>query len=369
MIKYPINTGDLKYLAALGHFPKFGQARIKKLKKHFSTWENAFNATAKNLIAAGLDESLSSEFLAARPLIRPDEIMARLAGENIKITYPEDNLYPALLKEIHDSPELLYYKGTLLPGEISNLAVVGTRKFTGYGAEIAKDIVTALAKNRLNIISGLAVGIDAIAHDAALTAGGRTVGVLGSGLDKESIYPGQNRMLADKIISSGGAIISEFPLGTPPLRHNFPQRNRIVAGMSLGTLVIEADEKSGALITARLALDYNREVMAVPGSVYSQVSNGTNLLIKQGAKAVTASSDVLEALNLKQIISLVGKKSIAPETPEEAAVFDCLKEESRHINEIVRALGLDTSKINSTLAIMEMKGMVCNLGNMTYAIK
>jgi len=249
------------------------------------------------------------------------------------------------------------------------LAVVGSRKFSSYGKMAAEKIIGILSQNNLTITSGLALGIDAIAHLTALEAGGRTIAVLGSGLDKENIYPSANRYLADKIISSGGTIISEFPIGTPPLKHNFPQRNRLIAGISIGTLVIEADEKSGALITARYALEQNREVFAVPGSIFSNQSRGTNKLIKQGAIPITAAEDIIEALNLAQATGPIDKKNIVPQTPEEEKIFLQLSHEPMHIDELMRLTKLDTSKINSTLTIMEMKGLVKNLGGMQYVIK
>jgi DNA processing protein len=220
----------------------------------------------------------------------------------------------------------------------------------------------------LTIVSGLAIGIDTLAHNAALTAKGRTIAILGSGLDKANIYPAQNRHLAEKIIAEGGALVSEFNPGTPALKHHFPQRNRIVSGLSLGTLVIEADQKSGSLITAKFALEQNREVFAVPGSIYSQFSLGTNSLIREGAKAVLCSEDIAEGLNLEKVKMFVEAKKIIPESQEEKIILECLGKDSKHINEIVRELKLDMSKINSTLTIMEMKGMIKNLGNMTYVI-
>lgn len=359
---------DLKYLVALSHFPKFGPARLKKLKKHFSSWENAFNASLKNLELAGLDEAIAQEFISAKSALNPDEIMARLEKENIKTTVPEEDIYPKLLKEICDCPELLYYKGELPINKELNLAVVGTRKLTGYGKMVTENIIHGLAGSNLLIVSGLALGIDTVAHNAALETNLKTIGVLGSGLDKASIYPAQNSQLAERIIKDGGAIISEFPLGTPPLRQNFPQRNRLVAGMSLGTLVIEADIKSGALITARLALDYNREVMAVPGNINSQTSLGTNSLIKQGAKVVVEAKDILDCFNISEMKPSLPAVAMVPESKEEELIIAFLKDEPRHVNELVRLTKLDTSKINGTLVIMEMKGMVRNMGGMKYAI-
>jgi DNA processing protein len=357
---------DIKYLSALNHFPKFGPVRLKKLKKYFLSWENAFRAGLKELIAAGLEEGVANEFAAARININPQEILEKMAKENIKIAGFDDKLYPKLLKEIYDPPQIIYYKGSLLKNDDFCLAVVGTRKFSAYGERVTGQIVKDLARNNLTIVSGLAIGIDALAHNATLEAGGRTIAVLGSGLYKYNIYPSSNRYLADKIINSGGAVISELAPTTPPLRFNFPQRNRIISGLSLGTLVIEAGEKSGSLITAQFSLDQNRDVFSVPGSIYSLVSAGANKLIKQGAKLVSSAADIIEALNLTQIKAFVETKKAVPESKEEGAILKFIKEEPIHINDLVRLTDLDTSAINSTLLIMEMKGMVKNLGNMLY---
>lgn len=359
---------DLKYWVALSSFAKFGPIRFKKLRKHFPDMENAFNASAKELESAGIEKSIAEEFTIARTDINPDKLLSGLAAENIQVITANDKTYPKLLAQIYDPPQLFYLKGRLMPEDEFALAVVGARKYTGYGKQVAENIVKDLARNKLTIVSGLALGIDALAHYSALEAGGRTIAVLGSGLDKQSIYPSDNRYIADKIIAGGGAIISEYPIGTPPLRHNFPQRNRIVSGMSLGTLVIEAGEKSGALITARHALEQNREVFAVPGNIFSPVSIGPNNLIKLGAKAVTEAKEIMETLDLMQAASYIENKKIIPETKEENVVLSCLSREPLHINEIIRLAKLDINIINSTLIMMEMKGMVRNLGNMQYVL-
>jgi len=292
-----MNNKDLKYLVALTHFPKFGPVRMEKIKRYFPLWENGFRAPARELTRAGIEENIAEEFAAARSGINPDAIMEKLQKENIKTAVIDGELYPEPLKEIYGPPVLIYYRGQLPEREAFNLAVVGSRNYSSYGRMAVERIVDDLAKNGLTIVSGLALGIDALAHNAALKAGGRTMAVLGSGLDKQSIYPSSNRYLADKIIGYGGAVISEFPVGSPPLKHHFPQRNRVISGLSLGTLIIEASEKSGSLITARFALEQNREVFAVPGSIYSPNSDGANGLIKQGARAVTGADDWQRTLN------------------------------------------------------------------------
>ena len=363
---------NLKYWVALNNFPKFGPIRFKRLLKYFlprdSRLENAFRAGIPELIKAGIEENIAEEFTAARREINPDRLVAKSAEEDIKVMTITDKSYPKLLTEIYNPPPLLYYKGQFDLKNDFTLAVVGTRKYTNYGQQIADYLVKDLARNNLTIVSGLALGIDALAHLAALEVGGKTIAVLGSGLDKQNIYPSQNRYLADKIIASGGAIISELPLGTPPLRHNFPQRNRLISGLSLGTLVIEAGEKSGALITAAYALEQNREVFAVPGGIHSPASAGPNNLIKDGAKVVTSPADIIETLNLTQATAYINTKKIIPEGENEKKIIFLLSFEPVHIDELVRSSGLDTAAANSTLVIMEMKGMIKNLGGMYYIL-
>lgn len=361
-------NNDLKYLIALSHFSKFGPVRMRKIKKHFPLFEHAFKASTGEFIRAGIEENIAGEFTTARQSINPDMIMENLEKENIKVTTLDDKNYSKLLKEIYNPPFIIYYKGMLEIGSEFNLAVVGARKYTNYGKMAVENIVGNLAKSGLTIVSGLAMGIDALAHDATLKAGGRAIAVLGSGLDKANIYPASNRYLADKIINSGGVLISEFSPGTPPLRHHFPQRNRIISGLSLGTLIIEAGEKSGSLITANFSLEQNREVFAVPGSIFSLTCKGTNEIIKKGAHVITSANDIIEALDLAQITAYIDNKKIIPETPEEEKLVLHLTKEPMHINDLIRLTKLDTNVINSTLTIMEMKGMIKNMGNMLYVL-
>jgi len=356
------------HLTALHHFPKFGSQKILRLKRYFSSYEKAFFAPENELIAAGIEKNLAAEFSTTRSTINPQALWEKISKENIGVLTLESENYPRLLKEIYAPPPLLYYKGLLEKNSDFNIAIVGTRKYTAYGQRVTEDLSRELAENGLIIVSGLALGVDTLAHSACLSAKGTTLAVLGTGIDKPSIYPSSNRYLAEKIIASGGALISEFPLGTPPLRHNFPQRNRIISGLSLATLVIEAGEKSGALITASYALEQNREIFAVPGSIYSPVSVGPNNLIKQGAKTITSAGDILEALDLKNISNFIDNKKIIGESPEEKIILRNLNSEARHIDELIRLTGLSPAAIGGALTMMEMKGMVKNLGGMQYVL-
>ena len=364
-----MHTTDTKYLIGLSHFTKFGAKRLKLIQNFFPDFESAFKASINELITAGIPENVALEFSSFRENIDLDKIINFLLAEKIDVVAINDENYPRLLKEIYDPPILLYYKGTLTPDTGFNIAVVGSRKHTNYGQQVTNQIVTDLTRNGLTIVSGLALGIDTIAHTVCINNQGRTIAVLGSGIDRQSLYPSSNRYLAEKIVASGGLVMSEFPIGTQPLRYNFPQRNRIISGLSLGTIVIEANEKSGALITAECAAEQNREVFAIPGNIYSPASVGPNNLIKQGAKVVTTVEEILEMLNLNQINTFIETKKIIPETAEEAIILEYLTKLPIHVNELIRLSGLDTARVNSTLTIMEMKGIVKNLGGMEYVLQ
>ncbi len=359
---------DLKYWLALSQFYKFGPVKFKKIKNYFHTIENAYKASLKDYLRAGIEEKIAEEFIIFKHKIKPEKLLENLAKEKLKALTIEDKNYPELLKQIYDPPFILYYRGDLEALNGFSLAVVGARKYSPYGAQVTEKLTKELAYNHLTIVSGLALGIDTLAHSAAIEAGGKTIAVLGSGLDQQNIYPSQNRYLADKIQAHGGLILSEYPIGTMPLKHHFPQRNRIISGLSKATLVIEAAEKSGALITAFHALDQNREVFSVPGNIYSNSSEGTNRLITMGAKLVTGAKDIIESLNLSEAAAYIENKKIIPETNEEKLILTKLSYEPIHVDELKQLTKLDTSIINSTLTIMEMKGMVKNLGGMQYVI-
>ena len=284
-----------------------------------------------------------------------------------KITI-EDKNYPTVLKEIHNPPKQLYIKGEIINQDKVAIAVVGTRKCSQYGKQVTLDITTKLAKLGITIVSGLARGIDTFAHKAALDAGGRTIAVLGSGMDPKSFSPSCNYALGEEI-AKNGAVITEYPEGTIGAIYTFPERNRIVSGLSLGVLVVEAPEKSGALITANLALEQNKEVFAIPGNIYDENSQGTHNLIKQGAKLVTCVEDILEELNLTHLLSEAPKTKIKPENKEEETILSALSLQPTHIDDIIKITKLSTSIVNSTLTILEIKNAIRNLGKNNYIIK
>ncbi len=298
-------------------------------------------------------------------LILKNNGILQLMEERIRTINIKDKNYPKSLKKIPDSPNVLYTKGKIIPNE-KCFAIVGTRRYSEYGKQITLEIAGDLAQSGLTIVSGLAPGIDSFAHQATIERKGRTIAVLGTGIDEKSIYPQSNLKLAREIIKQGGVLISEYPPGTHGSKITFPQRNRIISGLSLGTLVVEAKKKSGALITANYAQLQKRNVFAVPGSIYSLNSQGPHLLIKQGAKLVEDANDILQDLNLsfkKEIKALKG------ETKEENLILEALKEKSLNIDKIIEKTKLNPAQVSSTLTIMEIKGMVKNLGGSEYALR
>jgi DNA processing protein len=364
-----MNLSDKDYLTALSFFRPFGPVSLKKLKNYFPAWKNVFFASAGEIIKAGISEKSAEQFVEARKKIIPEQIAEYLARENIKTISLEEDDYPQLLKEIFYPPFLLYYRGDLSINGWKSLAVVGARKCTYYGQQAIEKMIPPLAAQKILIISGLAIGIDSLAQLATVKAQGRTVAVLGSGIDKKSIYPAQNLQLAAEIVASGGAIVSEFPPGTPPLRQNFPQRNRIIAGLAQATLVVEANEKSGSLITARFALDEGREVMAVPGNIFSPASVGPNNLIKSGAKPIFSAADILESFGFfPETNSEKTAKDLAQFNVDERKILAELSCEPLPLDELIRRIKLDTKIINSTLTILEIKKAVRNVGGGNYII-
>ena len=270
--------------------------------------------------------------------------------------------YPSLLAEIHDPPEQLYVRGKFPDGVY--FAVVGTRLPSAYGKQVTSKIVEPLAQAGLVIVSGLAYGIDALAHEAALEAGGATVAVLGTGVDEESLYPRSHKKLARRIVEQGGAVISEYPPGTAGQPYHFPARNRIIAGLSRGVLVVEARKKSGALITSDLSTRENRDVFAVPGPIINPASFGPNQLIQQGANPVMSAEDILEEYDITQPTTDDKRHSTLNE--EERRVLDALTEGALHVDAIGRALESPSAQLASLLTGLELKGLIKSLGGGTY---
>ncbi|MGB2815165.1 MAG: DNA-processing protein DprA [Dehalococcoidales bacterium] len=356
---------DIKYWVGFSLVPGIGRVRFAQLENHFGSLKDAWQATPAELKKAGLDRNVVQAITTWQPKISLDDEMEKLAHYGVKVFKYKDETYPSRLKEIYDYPPLLYVRGELMPQDEWCLAVVGTRRATVYGRQVTEEIVSDLAQSNITVVSGLAKGIDTIAHQAALDAGGRSIAVFACGLDV--VYPGENADLARKVMQQG-ALISEYPLGTKPRPDNFPRRNRIMSGLSMGVLVVEAGETSGAIITAQFALEQNREVFAIPGSILSSASRGTNHLIQEGAKLVRDYTDILEELNLMTITRQIEMKEILPASDTESRLLKHLGAEPTHIDEVCRSSGLPVSTVSSALAMMELKGMIKQMGSMSYIL-
>jgi DNA processing protein len=356
---------DLKYWIAINEFPQFGPKAFSRLFSYFKNMQDAFQANAEELIKAGISKKHASAFVHFRSNISPDKLIKEIEKNNITAVTMKDEGYPALLKTIYDPPGVLFVQGYLPSSDNAHLAIVGSRKASAYGIRACKMLTRSIADSGLVIVSGLAYGIDEYAHAETINAKGITVAVLACGL--LSVNSSRQRYLANKIIESGGAVISEFSLHAPNMKQNFPYRNRVISGLSHATLVIEAAEKSGSLITARCALEQGRDVFALPGPIDSATSVGTNNLIKMGALAVTKSDDILDALQIEHIQEAEVPKP-APDSKEEAKILELLSKKPIHIDEITRSTQFPSHTIASTLSLMEMKGRAHQIGGMYYVI-
>jgi len=361
---------EYKYWLGLSLVPEIGTRRAQTLLQAFGSARAAWAASESDLRGAGLEKTPLANLIHARTRLDLDAEMVRIERAGASLLTLDNDAYPALLKLLPDAPLVLYVRGTFTKSDSRALAIVGTRKATRYGLDAAAKFANQLAQAGVTIISGLAHGIDAAAHQAALQAGGRTLAVLGSGLDE--IYPREHRALAESI-TQHGALISEFPLGAKPEARHFPRRNRVISGLSLGVLVVEAPEKSGALITASAALEHGREVFAVPGSIFSHASTGTNRLIQDGAMLVMDPRDILDALNMAHelVNTRLTTKKITDDldvTEMEHALLQLLSTEPMHIDDLVRQLQRPVAEISSTLTLLELRGLVNMVGAMQYTL-
>ncbi len=340
-----------------------GAQTIHRLRRQMSL-DAAWTAGAAELRACGIPGHRVQRIIHERGQVTPETIAAQLDQHRISLVRCDQPAYPALLSEIYDAPAVLYYRGTLPGRHALTIAVVGTRKTSPYGRRIAPRIVAPLAQAGLTIVSGLALGIDTIAHQETLRAGGQTVAVLAGGLDQT--YPRTNVRLAEDIIAAGGAIVSEYPPHTPPLKQHFPIRNRIISGLSRMVVVIEGTEDSGSLITARAALDQNRDVCAVPGPITADTSAGPHTLLKMGALMVTSADDIFQALQLDNIPETVQNRKILPESSAEECILALVSAEPTDVDELFQKSTLPTSVVNTTLTTLEMKGLIRRSGGTQY---
>jgi DNA processing protein len=362
------------YWLALALTQGLGPTRIKKLIEHYGTAERVFHASLTELEATGMRAVSAQSIATGKSLELAQQECVKAAEAGAKIISLSDPEYPSRLKEIYDPPIVLFVKGSVEVLAQPGIAMVGTRHPTPYGSGMAERLSTDLAARGLVIISGLARGIDTASHRGAIAAKGKTVAVLGTGIDV--MYPKENTRLTEQIVALGGALITEFPVGTPPTPQNFPIRNRIISGMSVGVLVVEAAEYSGTRITSRCALEQNRDVYAVPGNVTNKSSWGPNTLIKQGAKLVATWEDVWEELptDIQATLSSRQDESHEPETaslfpdevssPHEKKILKLIKaDESTHIDQLVEMLEneMSSSEIFAALFELELNGKIRQL--------
>lgn len=355
---------DKRYPWVVLHLiPGLGNIAFKNLLSTFGTPERVLQAGMSDLLTvSGIREEVARRIVDRACEKDPKKLLKTIDLMGARILSYHDPDYPALLKDIHDPPMILYLKGKAIPSKKIRVAIVGSRNPTPYGMKAAEEIARGIAMRGFGVVSGMARGIDTVAHKGCLAGGGFTVAVLGTGIDR--VYPASNRRLYEHI-SQHGALLSEFPPGTPPEPRNFPIRNRIISGLSRGVVVAEATMKSGSLITASLALDQGREVFAVPGSINSFKSAGSHFLIKQGAALVENADDVLEGLGLNfsgSLKTVASKEQILPPMNEaEKNVFDAIGDYPTHIDQIAREAKLDQAQVSGILIRLELKGIIRQL--------
>ena len=402
-------TKETKSLVHLSIIPGVGYQTIRRLLTAFESAQRALDATLEELTQVeGLTANISQQLVSGKSRVSVDQELELIEAHNCHLLAINDSTYPMLLKEIADPPPLLYVRGELGQPDAPSITIVGTRSPTNYGKTISRQLSQQLAESGVTVISGFARGIDTCAHQGALQANGRTIAVLGNGLSQ--IYPAENRELADEIMKSG-ALISEFPMAVPPFPKNFPRRNRVVSGMSSGTVVVEASIRSGSLITARHAAEQGREVFAVPGQIFSNQSKGSHQLINQGAKLINAIDDIWEAFPNRRLtpsltsppiqlpldqndsargrvnsnlfaevsardtsIGSTGTSSANPSvqatqqlSTDERAILEAIGVPCSHIDQIARTTALPMNKVSSALVMLELKGIVQQMPGKQFA--
>lgn len=360
-----MSSTEDKYLLGLTLIPGLGSARIKLLLEHLGAAREVWTLTDQQIRTLSLPSEVRDSFIENRKKIDLAKQLQLVSTSKARLLTIEDPDYPPLLKEIYDPPMVLYIRGQLRPSS-SKIAVVGARLMTTYGHQVTESLTADLVASGLTIVSGLARGVDAMAHRTTLLAGGQTIAVLGSGLNV--IYPPENKHLAEEV-GSQGAVISEFAIDSPPARGTFPSRNRIISGLSLGVLVTEAGEDSGSLITANVAAEQGRMVFSVPGPINSRQSQGTNNLIKLGAKAVTGVADILEELKISQTSVGAEMVEIVGATPSESKILSQLTLQPTHIDVLARGTNIPVSELGGLLTVMIISGKVADLGGSFYARK
>lgn len=358
-----ISTNDQKYWLGFNKAPGIGPVRLGALLETFGDVKSAWLASSSELRGAGLGTKTIRKFVRARDDLDLEAELGRVHKAGFTLLTLGDSEFPADLREIDSPPIVLYIWGEIRPEDRLAAAIVGTRRATPYGKAVAREFAAGLAVSGVTIVSGLARGIDGIAHQAAVEVGGRTIAVLGSGVDQ--IYPPEHRKLASAIVQNG-AVISDYPLGTRPEGGNFPPRNRIISGLSLAVVVVQAGKRSGALITANFAADQGKDVFGVPGRIYDRGSQGTNRLISQGAFPATSVDDVLEVLNLDAIARAAPKQAALPKNEAERQVLEALSAKPIHIDELSARCELPISELAACLSMLELRGQARQVGGMHY---
>ena len=353
------------YWVGFNYVKGIGAVRTRAILDHFENLEAAWHAPIEDYEKIRIPQKTLENLQLTRSQLDLDKIWESLIKKDINVITWEDEIYPRRLKEIDQPPPVLYIRGEMKVEDEWAVAIVGTRRMTVYGRQVTEDLAAFLAVNGVTVVSGLARGVDSTAHSSSLKNGGRTLAVLGCGVDE--IYPPENRKLINEIIQNG-AILSEFPLGTPPDANNFPQRNRIISGLSQATVIVEAGETSGALITATFAAEQGREVFAVPGNILAPQSKGCNRLIREGAHPYLKPQDVLEQLNLEQVQEYKQARLLMPGDEIESRLIEVMESDILPIDEITSRAGLTADKVSAALTILELKGMVRQVEGTSYMV-
>lgn len=351
------------YWVAFHRVPYIGPARLKRLVDTFGSLKEAWNAPDAELRRC-LEERARTELVRVRRELDVEDHFRAVTADGVRIATPVDLAYPGLLSEIPAPPPVLYYRGELLETDRLAVAIVGTRRMTPYGREMTARLSSDLARAGVTIVSGLARGVDGVAHQAALDAGGRTIAVLGSGINR--IYPPEHRNLARRIVEQG-AVVSDYLPDTPPDGVNFPPRNRIISGLSLGVIVVEAPDRSGALITVDFAADQGRDVFAVPGPATAPNSAGTNRLLREGARLVRNADDVLEDLQINRVPMEKAAQQALPLDEGERRLLAVLTAIPQHIDDLAALSDSSVAETSGRLMMLELQGLVRNTGAQHYA--
>jgi DNA processing protein len=355
---------DYVHWLVLGRNVRFNAALFFEVFATKAPIATIFECSKNKLSALGLSERCVRELMRAKETYTVEQVLRELRGNNIEPIFWFENDYPENLKNIYNPPFILYKKGPL---KLSGLAIgiVGSRRVTDYGIQVTEKLSGGLARSGITIVSGLALGVDSVAHRSAIDAEGNTIAVIGCGLNQ--VYPSSNLALGKQIMENG-AIISEFPFGTTPQKQNFPARNRIISGLSMGLLVTEAAECSGSLITATAALDQNKEVFAVPGSIFNKNSMGTNNLIKAGARPVTDIQDIFDEFGIKTPIVTNSLRTSEGKTNAESAILALLEQEPLHIDTIVKSTKLPQAEVSAAITLLEISAHIKHLGGNIFRL-